>query len=122
MEDLLAVVCIDMGVTEAESCAPTKKACKNCTCGRAELEEKEEETKLTAAQINNPTSSCGSVSGQFYLKKRTVILCFAKFIILLRSCATFYDLVSMARNRHVYTLSGLFLLGASLKLACAWKW
>jgi hypothetical protein len=36
-----------------------KKACKNCTCGRAELEEK---TPLTAAQLNNPQSACGNVS------------------------------------------------------------
>jgi hypothetical protein len=47
-------------VPKAESCAPTKKACKNCSCGRAELEAKEEDTKLTVAQINNPKSSCGS--------------------------------------------------------------
>jgi SAM-dependent methyltransferase len=45
---------------KAESCAPTKKACKNCSCGRAELEAQAEETKLTTAQINNPKSACGS--------------------------------------------------------------
>ena len=53
----------NVGVSVAESCAPIKKACKNCTCGRAELEVKEQETKLTAAQINNPKSACGSVIG-----------------------------------------------------------
>jgi hypothetical protein len=60
-EDLLTEE--DMKAPElpvAESCAPTKKACKNCSCGRAELEEKELETKLTAAQISNPKSACGS--------------------------------------------------------------
>ena len=40
----------------------SRKACKNCTCGRAEAEAKVEKLELTAEQINNPQSSCGSVS------------------------------------------------------------
>lgn len=40
----------------------TRKACKNCTCGRAEAEEKVEKLELTAEQINNPQSACGNVS------------------------------------------------------------
>nr|DAD48564.1 TPA_asm: hypothetical protein HUJ06_018501 [Nelumbo nucifera] len=38
----------------------TRKACKNCTCGRAEAEEKVEKLGLTADQINNPQSACGN--------------------------------------------------------------
>lgn len=38
----------------------TRKACKNCTCGRAEEEEKAVKLGLTAEQINNPKSACGS--------------------------------------------------------------
>lgn len=38
----------------------TRKACKNCTCGRAETEQKVQKLGLTAEQINNPKSACGN--------------------------------------------------------------
>ncbi|CAN6253082.1 unnamed protein product [Urochloa humidicola] len=38
----------------------TRKPCKNCTCGRAAAEAKVEKLELTAEQINNPQSDCGS--------------------------------------------------------------
>ncbi|XP_041017252.1 anamorsin homolog isoform X2 [Juglans microcarpa x Juglans regia] len=37
----------------------TRKACKNCTCGRAEAEQKVQ-IGPTVEQINNPQSACGS--------------------------------------------------------------
>lgn len=38
----------------------TRKACKNCTCGRAEAEQKVEILGLTAEQLDNPQSACGN--------------------------------------------------------------
>ncbi|XP_023527886.1 anamorsin homolog isoform X2 [Cucurbita pepo subsp. pepo] len=38
----------------------TRKACKNCSCGRAEAEEKVEKLELTPDLLENPQSACGS--------------------------------------------------------------
>ena len=47
------------------ACPPTKSACKDCSCGRAEREaanggEAEAAPKLTREMIENPQSNCGS--------------------------------------------------------------
>ncbi len=41
-----------------------KKACKNCSCGRAEMEE--QGVKVTADMLDNPQSACGNVGGCFW--------------------------------------------------------
>ncbi|XP_071703053.1 anamorsin homolog [Rutidosis leptorrhynchoides] len=38
----------------------TRKACKNCSCGRAEEEEKVQKLGVTMDQLENPKSACGS--------------------------------------------------------------
>ncbi|XP_021724661.1 anamorsin homolog [Chenopodium quinoa] len=38
----------------------TRKACKNCSCGRAEEEQKVEKLGLKMEQLDNPQSACGS--------------------------------------------------------------
>ncbi|KAA8544425.1 hypothetical protein F0562_022437 [Nyssa sinensis] len=38
----------------------TRKACKNCICGRAEEEEKVQKLGLSMDQLNNPQSACGN--------------------------------------------------------------
>ncbi|XP_022998475.1 anamorsin homolog isoform X2 [Cucurbita maxima] len=38
----------------------TRKACKNCSCGRAEAEEKVEKLGLTSDLLENPQSACGN--------------------------------------------------------------
>ncbi|KAJ7550778.1 hypothetical protein O6H91_07G117900 [Diphasiastrum complanatum] len=48
---------LQLAVDDCEVGNSGRKACKNCTCGRAELEEN---GKLTSEQLNNPQSACGN--------------------------------------------------------------
>ncbi|CAI5951230.1 unnamed protein product [Closterium sp. NIES-65] len=72
-EDLVAPV--PPPASAAAGCGTAKtarKACANCTCGRAEMEAAEEaggeggqgKSKLTLDQIANPESACGSCGGE----------------------------------------------------------
>ncbi|KAK9822804.1 hypothetical protein WJX81_000311 [Elliptochloris bilobata] len=49
-------------VPAAEDCSvgASKKACANCSCGRAEAEAAGEKAALTAEMLANPQSACGS--------------------------------------------------------------
>lgn len=49
-------------------CSTSKKACKNCSCGRAEKEAAGERVQLTQEMLDNPKSSCGSVSAACFFR------------------------------------------------------
>jgi Cytokine-induced anti-apoptosis inhibitor 1, Fe-S biogenesis len=68
----------------------TRKACKNCTCGRAEAEAEAERKLLkfglTHDQINNPRSACGSVSDLVRIQfKEMEEVCLLSFWLLVVS-------------------------------------
>lgn len=60
-----ACVCVP-AVSKQDDCevgaGGARKACKNCSCGRAEAEAKGEKVQLTQDMLDNPQSSCGNVS------------------------------------------------------------
>lgn len=64
---LSIVVCVCcLAVSKQDDCevgaGGARKACKNCTCGRADAEAKGEKVQLTKEMLENPQSSCGNVS------------------------------------------------------------
>lgn len=60
---LLYLACLPAAANDdCEVGAAGRKACKNCTCGRAEEGPDAKPAKLTKEMLDNPTSGCGSVS------------------------------------------------------------
>nr|XP_051213567.1 anamorsin homolog isoform X2 [Lolium perenne] len=59
-EDDLKKPQLPVGDCEVGATKKARKACKNCSCGRAEAKQKVEKLGLTADQIDNPVSACGS--------------------------------------------------------------
>ncbi len=51
-----------------------KKACKNCTCGRADAEAAVQKVDLSQDMLENPQSACGSVSLVWPLAWQTQLL------------------------------------------------
>lgn len=45
---------------DKSDCSTSKKACKNCSCGRAEAEAAGEKVQLTQEMLDNPQTNCGS--------------------------------------------------------------
>ena len=45
---------------EVDGKTNARKACKNCSCGRAEAEATGQRVVLTQEMVDNPTSACGS--------------------------------------------------------------
>ncbi len=52
----------------ASDCSTSRKACKDCSCGRAEAEAAGQKVQLTQDMLDNPTSNCGNVSDRWVVQ------------------------------------------------------
>lgn len=78
---LNSICCSLAGVVGDCEVGKTKKACKNCSCGRAEAETKVQ-LGPTAEQLDNPQSACGSV---WFLLHRYCLIVDYSFCLTSRS-------------------------------------